>query len=562
MAGVPGQTPEQKLAYAKAVAGPKGTVREEQREGITDYIPVPLRNKDQSVLNTVSHFADKYLGFGDDRRRSRLLSGVASQWYGLDEGGNPSAGATPGIVYETKALGALPTMLARSGMDAYLDWVAQKFGGYPPGKVLEDPLYQLVRKEVLSDPEFATNAAAKADQIHQAVRQDMRLKAPKGFQQNFDESMGVMLGQLPIPGKLATKAVEGAEAAPGVLRRLEQGAEWFTPTVEPKASNYLTGAVTGGALGTLGDEEDTPVVVPGDQPGEYNVRPVYSDSSVGYSGSDEDQAALAQAQEEENQHADGGPVKDLCSGGVSAVASMRAKYAEGGKVNTALKAIKDAIAHLDNGNTSAALQTLQSSPEALRDPGIAAAMAKLRSPLASRAGRRQILSRAAEGLEAPSVALAEGGKVSVAKGLVEQLVKDALREDNPQQALDGMHDMGNISSRDYEKASGRVRKILAQGKKPAFAGGGKVSAVDALVKKAAGLTRSVYFGSLQHKGANPRDLAHAHEVADRLGVKVVDDEGDGHYNLRIGTDHAKKFKKEGSLTIKNRKGDQLDMEDY
>lgn len=433
MAGVPGQTPEQRRAYAESVAGPRGTVREEQRAGITDYIPVPPRDRERSVLGDVGKFADKYMGFGSDRRRSRILSGIASQWYGLDEGGNPSAGETPGLVYETKALGALPTTLARAGLDAYAGWFAKNFMGIPPEQALQDPMYNLVKKEMLSDPEWATKAAEKADLIHKAVREDMRLKAAHGFEENFNESLGVMLGQLPIPGKLATKGVEGVAAAPSALRRIEQGAEWFTPTVEPKVGNYLTGAGVGAGIGTLGDEEEIPMVIPDeDQPGVYDVRPAYPDGSVGYSGSRGDQAALDNAEAQDAARADGRPRRtnfnsggyvDKCDGGMAAVHGMKAKYAEGGKVNSALKAIKDAIAHLDNGDTGSALRTLQASPAALQDPGIVAAIAKLRKPTTAKAGRQVLDANVEAAANSRLPAFAKGGKVSAAKEVVEKSKK-------------------------------------------------------------------------------------------------------------------------------------------
>jgi len=429
MAGVPGQTPEQRRAYAESVAGPRGTVREEQRAGITDYIPVPPRDRDRSILNKVGRFADKYMGFGDDRRRSRVLSGIASQWYGLDEGGNPTAGETPGLVHETKALGALPTTLARTGLDAYAGFFAKNVMGVPEEQVLQDPMYNMVKQAMLADPEWATKAAEKADAIHKAVREDMRLKAAHGFQENFAESLGVMLGQLPIPGKLATKGVEATAKAPSMLRRIEQGAEWFTPTVDPKAVNYLTGAGVGATIGTLGDEEEIPTIIPDeDQPGLYDVRPIYSDDSVGYSGSRADQAALAAAEEQERARVAGMPRRtnfnsggyvDKCDGGMAAVKGMKAKYAEGGKVNSALKAIKDAIAHLDNGDTGSALRTLQSSPDALRDPGIVAAMKKLSSPTTRRGGRQVLESQVAADTNMNKVAtFAKGGKVTNADELI------------------------------------------------------------------------------------------------------------------------------------------------
>ncbi len=300
MAGVPGQSPAQKMAALQASMQPGDYIMDGQ------IVRGARRDTDQSILNTVGQLADKYLGVGGDRRRSRLLAGLASQWYGLDESGNPTAGKTPGIVYETKALGAMPTMLARAGLDTYTGWFAKNVMGEDPDKVLQDPTYNMVKQAMLADPEWATNAADKADAIHKAVREDMRLKAPKGFAENAQEAAGVMLGQIPVPGKAASKAIE---EAPGILSQLGRASEWFTPTVEAKPVNYGVGAVTGGALGAMGDSPDeTPVVIPSKtQPGLSDVRPVYSDNSVGYSGSPEDQAALEAAQAEQG-HADGGKV--------------------------------------------------------------------------------------------------------------------------------------------------------------------------------------------------------------------------------------------------------------
>lgn len=606
-----GMTPEARRRAAEAEAGPGGTVREEQRAGITDYIPVPLRDTESSALGAIGSFADKYLGFGHDRRRSRVLSGLASQWYGLDEGGNPSVGETPGIVYETRALAALPAMLMRLSNSA----VARQVGLSE-----DDPYFKFVQNVVFADPDFAVEASNKADEIHKAVREDIKLKAPRGFEENSQEALGVMLGQLPIPGRAAAKAGETA-ANPGVMDRIAKAAEWFTPTVDPKVGNYGFGALTGGALGTMGDEEEIPVVLPGDQPGLYDVRPTYKDGSVGYSGNAIDQEAIAQlaAQEEgeTEEHADGGrvggmgklvkayadkyatgtfgngtkqyaelvrkylrtvptdhedlelldeyahepwgwdkgerehlrrlvdehavelppelpiyrgieqnrwdkdynidwsrigdkvntsqlsvlptttsegearnfaslsggrgavmtlrrkaPIRgfpllqsgqdewlltrpdemtirntrphpvdpdslavdvdytqmkkyakggdvnkiDNCDGGMAAVRGMKSKYAEGGKVGTsarALKAIKDAIAHLDNGDTPSALRTLQSNPEVTRDPAVAQAMAKLRHPSTSKAGRQMLEAPVAvDSNRVVEATFAKGGKVS------------------------------------------------------------------------------------------------------------------------------------------------------
>lgn len=637
---------------------------------------VPDRDTEQSVLGAVGRFADKYLGFGNDRRRSRLISGVASQWYGLDEGGNPAYGETPGIVYETKALGMLPTTLGRAGMDWYFRNLGEKIG---TGDLTQDPMYQMVQKAMLSDPEWAVEAAEKADAIHKAVRQDMGLKAPQGFEENAQESLGVMLGQLPVPGKLATKGVEAAAAAPSALKRVAQGAEWFTPTVRPSVGNYATGTGVGATLGTLaegGEEEEIPTILPDPkQKGLYHVRPVYSDGSTGFSGHPDDEAALkillAEQVEREEGYAGGGKVtaaekliekylkrmspskwgtrntpqyvetvrrlmppesvptrkedweiidsyigepnwqargvrhpidgvverlafdlppdvplfrgvgaenedftpvafnltpgaklnlsprqtvsssqsrreaegfatgegngsdwqylfnlhrkepvrafplvgssesewllnpkglarvkrvlnpdvkeggpkgpywdvdvdytqmkkfdkggsvKDYCSGGMAAVKSMKAKYAEGGKVNSALKAIKDAIAHLDNNDTASALRTLNANPDALRDPGIAEALRKLRHPTTAKQGRRALDSAAAADTERAKIStFAKGGKVNNARRTAAAVLR-YMRSIDSNMSYDAYDDLDKLAKR-AKKSPAQLDSILQE----------------------------------------------------------------------------------------------------
>lgn len=571
------------------------------------------RDPNASALGTIARYADR-AGFGDDRRRSRLLAGLASQWYGLDEHGNPSMGETPGIVHETKALGTLPGLLVRAAQNKLASFAGLE----------EDPAYRAAQEAMFGDPEWATEASTKADQLHEAVREDMGLEAPRGFEENAQESLGVMLGQIPVPSRAKV------EAGTGALQKLTDVAEWFTPTVEARARNYGLGAGVGALLGTAADEEELPVVLPGEQPGTWDVRPTYSDGSVGYSVQDEyagggkvrplsewlelmhrkrvpdaeklsklasfdpklssDDIEILNRQSHFgspalsdheygqfvdiiNEHAvplpgmrlhrgvriepdeldnhlkmsysdlayatpsrahaagyaidpaprtfnefdsldggahyllqlktepgisrgfvspfyniysqaevvlpqgtsfertgdpvraklrsdrfrglfdpdsidetmkraireqfategfrvpvkmtwepefnGGGQVKDYCSGGMSTVRAMRAKYAGGGRATNALAAIKNAIAHLDNGDTASALRTLRASPEALQDPGIAAAMSKLRSPATARGGRQALdAAVAADSNAKVEATFAEGGKVKSVEAAV------------------------------------------------------------------------------------------------------------------------------------------------
>lgn len=109
-------------------------------------------------------------------------------------------------------------------------------------------------------PQFAEDAASRLEVLKQAIRDDMGIDEPEGFLENAGEALGTMGAQLPVPGKKKVDlAVEGSK---GLLSKLKSGVkkvlgsapEFFSPTIDPKASNYLSGAGFGGLLGSLGDE--------------------------------------------------------------------------------------------------------------------------------------------------------------------------------------------------------------------------------------------------------------------------------------------------------------------
>jgi hypothetical protein len=100
----------------------------------------------------------------------------------------------------------------------------------------------------LPAPKFAKKAEGRASATREAARGSLGLDAPHGFTENLTESAGVMAGQLPVPGTLANRlkilknrSLMGKIAGPAV--------EWFSPTVVPRAGNYASGALFGGALG-------------------------------------------------------------------------------------------------------------------------------------------------------------------------------------------------------------------------------------------------------------------------------------------------------------------------
>lgn len=100
-------------------------------------------------------------------------------------------------------------------------------------------------------PQFAEEAEERASTTRAAARESLGLDAPHGFKENIAESAGVMAGQLPVPASIANKLKllkkSGKLGKAGKI--FGPAAEWFSPTVVPKASNYIKGTLFGGVLG-------------------------------------------------------------------------------------------------------------------------------------------------------------------------------------------------------------------------------------------------------------------------------------------------------------------------
>lgn len=186
-----------------------------------------------------------------DTYLKRPLSGLASMWGGTDpetgefispawqnlkrawnvderrrQGLPPQERATLGIVDETLSLPALGGLVG------------------------------------LPVPEFASEAEERASTTREAARTAVGVDAPHGFAENIAESAGVMAGQLPVPANVAgkLKLLKESGKLGKIGKILGPAAEWFSPTVVPKASNYIKGTLFGGILGGgldyLGDYMD------------------------------------------------------------------------------------------------------------------------------------------------------------------------------------------------------------------------------------------------------------------------------------------------------------------
>lgn len=226
----PAQDPPVKTPIKKAEGGSlEDLIRGKKKQGETPSF--------DWIKDSASEFKDRTPG--SEARNRRMLEGLASQWYGIDADGN------------IKFMGGDPAsfVVPKSMLKAYRDMTGtQQPESYGPGML--DELRSLFGSKDASD---------RLTQLHQRIQNQLGLQDPHGFQENFDESLGVMGGQLPIPIRIPPM-LKLAKTAPVADRLLQLGkrivspaAEWLSPTIDPSAANYLTGATFGGGVGALAD---------------------------------------------------------------------------------------------------------------------------------------------------------------------------------------------------------------------------------------------------------------------------------------------------------------------
>lgn len=174
----------------------------------------------------------------------RPMAGFASQVYGLDENGRPKFWTMrKGNVDDLLSMPTLAPDLLKLGTYAN-PASALPYVGAPSRKVRE----WLEAHGDSMVPEFSRNAERRQRALKRAVRQEMQLSEPQGLVENTLESIGTMAGQVPIP------ATKGKQAS-SVLRKIFGAIpEYLGPTIVPKAHNYLSGALAGGAFGALGNQ--------------------------------------------------------------------------------------------------------------------------------------------------------------------------------------------------------------------------------------------------------------------------------------------------------------------
>lgn len=202
--------------------------------------PEEDRARKNAAMQKIDRIAT-YIGTPDKaRRRRHLAAGLLSQVYGLNSDGDASflgmdKDAPTNSDPSGSGMGELAFPSIRPGMFDEVLALPAMFGG---------------------GPEVSQNAVARTENLAAQINDSMGLEAPRGFDENFSRSLGVMLGQLPVP---ALKAKAVGEAGRTGIRKLGQLAkkygtgatEFFSPVVTPSVGAYASGALFGGTLGTM-----------------------------------------------------------------------------------------------------------------------------------------------------------------------------------------------------------------------------------------------------------------------------------------------------------------------
>lgn len=170
-------------------------------------------------------------------KRKHLLMGFASQLFGIDpESGEPTLdyrpkihlrlskdgkihpeyrGAIPGLVDSTLSAANLPAMIASA-----------------------------ITGDNYKGPQFADEAQSRADRLDSALRGELGIGESADSGDTFNEALGMMAGQVPIPrGRVAKKILEAGKPGIEMAREIAHSpVEYFTPTITPSLSNYVGGA--------------------------------------------------------------------------------------------------------------------------------------------------------------------------------------------------------------------------------------------------------------------------------------------------------------------------------
>lgn len=257
---------------------------------------------------------------GDKPQRNKqlFLHGALSQLYGLNDRDEPAF--LGGMTFRKGPLGSYDLVPTFTGTPGIVDELLSMGAILPEGYV----------------PEVSKRAEDRLERLNKMLYEDMGLEPPQNLEENLYSAAGTMASQLPTGGG---KALETAAAKSGLLGKLKRGgellSEWFTPTTDISPASYGAGT----AVGALSQQAET------------------------------------EAEKEQERMA--ANAARFAEGGAAELASMKRKYAGTGTTG-ALRAIKEAIAAIDNDDHSTAVELLK--PHRATNPEVAEVLKVLEGP--------------------------------------------------------------------------------------------------------------------------------------------------------------------------------------
>lgn len=214
-----------------------------------------LKATTRSLAGAVPFIEDDTRQYISDTMRYPF-AGIASQWQSLD----PETGEAS-FVMPMQPMEFSPFMSEEMMQDTidYNNMVREHNKKFRPNIIDETKaiaaLPGMFMPETFGDaPEWAEEAMMRSAEVSRQIEEDMEIPPPEGFLQGTSQGLGIMLGQVPVPGsqiKAMAAPLLSSKAAKIATAPARAGVEFFSPVVTPKPSNYAAGALFGGALTEL-----------------------------------------------------------------------------------------------------------------------------------------------------------------------------------------------------------------------------------------------------------------------------------------------------------------------
>lgn len=230
-----------------------------------------LKSITRSLAGAVPGIAPETRQWLSDTMRY-LPSGLASQWQSLD----PETGEASFVV----PIAPLPPEVLHYGGMSPEEYeeankvIAAHNAKFRPNIIDETKMIPglpgMFFPETFGEPpQFAVEAMERSADVARQIEEELEIPPPSGFIQGATQGMGIMLGQVPVPGAalrgmagdvaarvagptataLALTAPKSlTTAAKAVTLPPRAAMEFFNPFVDPKMASYMMGAGFGGTL--------------------------------------------------------------------------------------------------------------------------------------------------------------------------------------------------------------------------------------------------------------------------------------------------------------------------